>query len=183
MKANKILFVILVSGSMLFSHMVRADLVYLTQDSDFKFMYTKTQQERLLYDAEVIVEKELKFLGCKDINVTSKITEEMYDPGFFQRLLGEKSKSAKYSFGIEADCPERLKALQTYVSFAFHTSDIDTVFYYGYYDNDNGKIEVNTVVHRWGQLPQREEDFKGYAHCNGDWRYSKFNLLQEFFCD
>lgn len=159
-----------------------ASVITIEQNSDFKFLYTQYQQENLLYEAEVIVEKQLRNLGCEDVIARGDITEEMYDPSFFAKIFGEKSKSARYRFSIQASCPDHIKTLQTYVSFAFHTSDIDTVFYYGYFDDMQGKIEVGTIVDRWDGFP-KQESFNGYDHCQSDWNDTQYNLLQEFLCE
>lgn len=177
----KVFLIIFTVVQFLLFNTVWASLVVIEQNSDFKFLYTKYQQESLLYEAESIVERQLRNLGCEDVIARGEIAEEMYDPGFISWLFGERSKSARYRFSIQASCPDYMTVFQTYVSFAFHTSDISTVFYYGYYDDNLRKAEVGVIVDRWGELPKKE-DFKSYKHCNGDWNDEQFNLLQEFFC-
>lgn len=158
--------------------------IQLIQESDFRYMYTPQQQNRLLYEAEQIVEDTLLSIGCADVSAKGIVTEEAVEVSFINRLLGEKSKSARFKFEINAACPASIEALEAFVSFSFHRSDIDTVFYYAFVNSESNEFISSVIVDSWYSLPAEDKNFKGYIHCTEEWVDSKgkYELLSAAFC-
>ncbi len=166
------------------SSQAQARAIDFSQESSFVFLFNEDQQAVLLNDAKYFVTGKLVDLGCKDIRVSTKITQEMYEAGLFEKLAGGESVAPRFELSGSATCPDQIEVLQIFISYAFHRDDFGVVLYSAYKNANSDQIVSSAFLQPFLGAPYETSSFKGYKEdCQSTWLENpSYLLLKNSFC-